>query len=166
MLTQRCKKLIGQLACGSIEQAPANLAQFAPDRCVHCVGHTGLATLFDQFDLRTTRRHSSGATRALKTHQTAFRRDHLRERERAIEPSPNGSELDHHPRAPNGVRLINNFFTAWDTSLQNPGVVERIPNLGSLGFYDHCASQFHCVLNLRVSPDGHADQMINKLSYG
>ena len=166
MRLQRCKKLIGQLTCGRVEQSPTNLAQFAPDRCMHRIGHTGLATLFDQFDLGTAGSHSGSATRALETHQTAFRRNHLGERERAIEPSPNRSKLDHHPRAPNGVRLVNDFFTARDAGLQNRCIVERVPNLDSLGFHDHCASQFHCVLNLRVSPDGHADQMINKLSHG
>ena len=109
MRLQRCKKLIGQLTCGRVEQSPTNLAQFAPDRCMHRIGHTGLATLFDQFDLGTAGSHSGGATRALETHQTAFRRNHLGERERAIEPSPNRSKLDHHPRAPNGVRLVNDL---------------------------------------------------------
>ena len=147
MRAERCKKLIGQLACGSIEQSATNLAQFAPDRCLHGIGHPGLATLLKQFNLRAAGRHSGSAPRALETHQTAFRRNHLGERQRAVESSPNGSELDHHPRPPDGVRLVNDLFTARDAGLQNRRVVERVPHLGSLGLHDHCASQFHCMLN-------------------
>ena len=77
MRAQRCKKLIGQLACGSIEQSSANLAQFASHGCLNGIGHAGLTTLLDQFNLRAPGRHSGSATRALETHQTAFRRNHL-----------------------------------------------------------------------------------------
>jgi hypothetical protein len=51
MRAERCKELIRQLACGSIEQPPANLAQFASHGCLHGVSHARLTTLLYEFNL-------------------------------------------------------------------------------------------------------------------
>ena len=115
-----------------VHQALAQLGHLAADLGMHGVAQFAAGVVRHQDDLGRTLAESGGAALAIESQRVAGGRQHVGQRDLAIEPGRYGTDLDGHADSEvlrtGGLHLV----AARDAQLEHLGIVERVPCL-SLG---------------------------------